>query len=347
MFSYPAGLLQTRAAKRAENQFNSLTATSSGDITAYECGAETQLYNENTVASHSPLPNLINHTFQTYPQFDLGIPDQFRFDIWNQDFQNDINNGTVPQLEFMWISSDHTGGPPPAQVMQADNDLALGRFVDAISHSSIWSSSAIFIEEDDAQTGVDHVDGHRSPGYVVSPYVKQRVNPDGTGAGVIEDSTFYTQVNMTRTIEQILGLKPMNQFDLTASPMLTLFIDNPPANNFLPWTHVPAAFPLNTDVTQTPTQTAIPACPAPTTAVKKSIRNESPAIKALRAGWMAKKAEVFAGKYHTPDSEDSDTVNHLNWYESTGFMRPYPGEKIVRPASDFNKPAPTKADNDD
>ncbi|MGC2257802.1 MAG: bifunctional YncE family protein/alkaline phosphatase family protein [Candidatus Sulfotelmatobacter sp.] len=317
------------------------------DITAYECGAETQLYNENTVASHSPLPNLINHTFQTYPQFDLGIPDQFRFDIWNQDFQNDINNGTVPQLEFMWISSDHTGGPPPAQVMQADNDLALGRFVDAISHSSIWSSSAIFIEEDDAQTGVDHVDGHRSPGYVVSPYVKQRVNPDGTGAGVIEDSTFYTQVNMTRTIEQILGLKPMNQFDLTASPMLTLFIDNPPANNFLPWTHVPAAFPLNTDVTQTPTQTAIPACPAPTTAVKKSIRNESPAIKALRAGWMAKKAEVFAGKYHTPDSEDSDTVNHLNWYESTGFMRPYPGEKIVRPASDFNKPAPTKADNDD
>jgi len=317
------------------------------DITAYECGAESQLYNQNTVASHSPLPNLINHTVQTYPQFDLGIPDQFRFDIWNQDFQNDINNGTVPQLEFMWISSDHTGGPPPAQVMQADNDLALGRFVDAISHSSIWSSSAIFVEEDDAQTGVDHVDGHRSPGYVIGPYVKQQVNPDGTGAGVTEDSTFYTQVNMTRTIEQILGLKPMNQFDLVASPMQTLFINNPPANNFLPWTHVPAGFPLNTDVTQTPTQTAIPACPAATPAVKKSIRTESPAVKALRAGWMAKKAEVFAGKYHKPDSEDSDTVNHLNWYEATGFMRPYPGESKVRPASDFNKPAPTKADLDD
>ena len=69
--------------------------------------------------------------------------------------------------------------------MQADNDLALGRFVDAISHSPIWKDSAIFIEEDDAQTGVDHVDGHRSPGYVISPYVKQQVNPqDGTGAGV-------------------------------------------------------------------------------------------------------------------------------------------------------------------
>ena len=137
-------------------------------------------------------------------------------------------NGTVPQLEFMWISSDHTGGPPTAQAMQADNDLALGRFVDAISHSSIWSSSAIFVEEDDAQNGVDHVDGHRSPGYVISPYVNQKVNPDGSGAGVTEDSTFYTQVNMTRTIEQILGLTPMNQFDLVASPMRTLFIDNPP-----------------------------------------------------------------------------------------------------------------------
>ena len=129
----------------------------------------------------------------------------------------------------MWISSDHTGGPPTAQAMQADNDLALGRFVDAISHSPIWSSSAIFVEEDDAQNGVDHVDGHRSPGYVISPYVNQQVNQDGTGAGVTEDSTFYTQVNMTRTIEQILGLKPMNQFDLVASPMRTLFIDNPPA----------------------------------------------------------------------------------------------------------------------
>jgi YVTN family beta-propeller protein len=329
------------------------------DITAYECGAETTLYNQNTVASHSPLPNLINNTFQTYSQFDLGIPDQFRFDIWNQDFQNDVANGTVPQLEFMWISSDHTGGPPTAQAMQADNDLALGRFVDAISNSSIWSSSAIFVEEDDAQTGVDHVDGHRSPGYIFSPYVVQ-ASSDG-GQDAYEDSTFYTQVNMTRTIEQILGISPMNQFDLTASPMSTLFLDNPPERNFLPWTHVPNALALTTGVTQTPTQTAIPSCPAPsaTAAVKKaqfikaqsvkpqSSKTESPAVKALRAGWMAKKTEVFAGKQHTPDSEDPDTVNHLNWYEATGFTRPYPGEKTVRPASDFNKAAPTKVDDDD
>lgn len=151
--------------------------------------------------------NLINNTVENYPQFDLGIPDQFRFDIWNEAFQNDATNGAVPELEFMWISSDHTGGPPTEQAMQADNDLALGR-------------------------------------YVHYPY-------------------------------------------------------------------------------------------------------RDPSGKALRAGWMAKKAEVFAGKQHTPDSEDSDTVNHLNWYEATGFTRPYPAERTVRPESDFNREAPAKADDDD
>ncbi len=349
------------------------------DTLAYEAGAEKQLYNVNTVASHSPLPNLINNTVQNYPQFDLGIPDQFRFDIWNQEFQKDVADGEVPQLEFMWISSDHTGGPPTAQAMQADNDLALGRFVDAISHSSIWSSSAIFVEEDDAQNGVDHVDGHRSPGYIISPYVQQQVKKDGSGAGVTEDSTFYTQVNMTRTIEQILGLPPMNQFDLTASPMSEIFIDNPPASNFLPWTHVANGIPLNQGVKQ------IPAQPIPVgkfSAASKSTRSsafnarntgwtvrgasgtalyqtvsaarvngalnsaESPAVKVLRAGWMKKKTQVFAGKQHIPDSEDPDTVNHLDWYESTNFVMPYPGEKKVRPASDFRKSAPAR-DSDD
>src|SRR5579871_5742541 len=313
------------------------------DITAYECGAETQLYNYNTVASHSPLPNLINNTVQNYPQFDLGIPDQFRVDIWAQDFANDVANGTVPQLEMMWISSDHTGGPPSAVAMQADNDLALGRFIDVITHSPVWSSSAIFVEEDDAQDGVDHVDGHRSPGYVISPYVNQKVNPDGTGAGVTEESTFYTQVNMTRTIEQILGLKPMNQFDLVASPMRTLFTNNPPAANFLPWTHVPNQIPLNTGVTQTSAQPI----PAADVAAAQARLKESRSVQSLRAGWMKMKAQVFAGKYHQPDSENPSIVNHLDWYEATGFTRPYPGEAKVLPASAFKKLAKTQVDDDD
>jgi YVTN family beta-propeller protein len=313
------------------------------DTLEYENGKESQLQYYNAIGSVTPLPSLFKITVQNYPQFDLGIPDQYRFDVWNQDFQKDVNGGSVPPLEFMWISSDHTGGPPNATAMQADNDLALGRFVDAISHSSIWEDSAIFVEEDDAQTGVDHVDGHRSPGYVISPYVTQKVNPDGTGAGVTEESTFYTQVNMTRTIEQILGLTPMNQNDLVASPMKTLFIDNPPQENFLAWTHVPNGVPLTYGVAGyvAPTNLSL-YNPSP------ALRDlqASPAVRALQAGWQKKKAELFAGKYHTPDSEDPITVRHYDWYDATGYRVPFPGEKAVRPASDFNRKAPTTADLD-
>jgi len=298
------------------------------DTVSYESGQEQQLYYFNTVSSHSPLPDVINTTVNNYPQFDTGIPDQFRVDIWKQDFANDVAAGTVPQLSIMWISSDHTGGPPTAQAMQADNDLALGRFVDIISNSPVWSTSAIFVEEDDAQNGVDHVDGHRSPGYILSPYVVQGGNAD---------HTYYTQVNMTRTIEQILGLTPMNQFDLVASPMRTLFIDNPPQGNFQPWTHVAEQIPL-----------AMGANCAHIAASKTAPVKDSPAVAALRAGWLQKKAEIFAGKQSKPDSEDPDTVSHYNWYEATGFKIPFPGDKAVRPASDFNHPAPAaKADLDD
>ena len=297
------------------------------DTVAYESNQEQQLYYYNTVSSYSPLPDVINHTVQNYPQFDTGIPDQFRVDIWKQDFANDVANNSVPQLSFMWISSDHTGGPPNAMAMQADNDLALGRFVDIITHSSVWPTSAIFVEEDDAQNGVDHVDGHRSPGYIISPYVLQ----NGPA-----DHTFWTQVNMTRTIEQILGLTPMNQFDLWASAMRPIFTDNPPQENFLPWTYVPAEYPLTSG-------TNCVSSPSVKTSAKT---NESPAVAAMRAAWLQKKAEIFAGKQHKPDSEDPDTVNHYIWYEATGFTRPYPGEKTVRRPSEFNNSAPIAADND-
>jgi YVTN family beta-propeller protein len=300
------------------------------DCQAPGVSGEKALFYQNTIGSYSPLPNVMKYTVQNYPQFDLGIPDQYRFDIWYQDFQNDLNAGSVPQLEFLWISSDHTGGPPTAQAMQADNDLALGRFVDAISHSSIWSSSAIFVEEDDAQDGVDHVDGHRSPGYVFSPYVKQQVSADGSGAGAVADHTFYTQVNFTRTIEQILGLTPMNQNDLVASPMYEVFVNDPPKANFLPWNHVQNVILLDNGTT-----------------AKVKLPSNDPKVLALQAGWLKKKAQIFAGKYHTPDSEDPDTVRHYNWYEATGFVVPFPGEKAVRPASDFKKRAPAKADVDD
>ncbi len=318
------------------------------DTLEYEAGNEPQLQYYNAIGSVTPLPNLYNITVQNYPQFDLGIPDQYRVDVWQQDFANDVAASSVPQLEFLWIMSDHTTGPPNAAAEVADNDLAVGRVVDIISHSPIWSSSAIFIEEDDAQYGVDHVDGHRSPGYIISPYVKQKVRSDGTGAGVIEDRTFYTQVNMTRTIEQILGLTPMNQFDLVAAPMTTLFINNPPAENFLAWSHVPNQVPLCYGVSgYTAPSNVSPSLNTCSSAAAPALQEERPERKALRDGWLKMKAEVFAPKYRTPDSLDPDTVRHFDWYETTGFKVPFPGEKTVRPASDFNHPVRSKADLDD
>jgi hypothetical protein len=132
--------------------------------------------------------------------------------------------------------------------------------------------------------------------------------------------------------------------------MKTLFIDNPPANNLLPWSHVANGIPLTQGVSQTPTQTAIPAAShiAPHRGRDRNVASsDSSAVKSLRAGWMKKKTQVFAGKYHIPDSEDSETVNHLNWYEATGFTRPYPGETKVFAASHFKRRAPGKDDDDD
>jgi YVTN family beta-propeller protein len=277
---------------------------------------EKTLYFQNTVTSTSSIPAVSKYLIPNFPYFDLGIPDQFRVDLWMQDFNKDVAAGKVPTLEMLWIMCDHTGGPPTVQAEEADNDLAVGRIIDYITHSNIWSTSAIFIEEDDAQNGVDHVDGHRSPGYIVSPYVKQ---------GGFTDSTYYSQTNMTRTIEQILGLPTMNVMDLVASPMRTAFVNGTPsADNFKPWTHVANQIPLDQGVTSS------------------SIVNptDNPKVKALREAWLEKKAQIFAGKLTKPDSEDPDTVNHLDWYEATGFTRPYPGEKTVRPPSEFNNPAP-------
>ena len=271
------------------------------DALNFESGGEATLYYQNTVQAESSLPAVSNHLIKNFPQFDLNIPDQFRVDLWVQDFNNDVAAGTVPALSILWVMDDHTGGPPTPDAEQADNDLAIGRIIDYISHSNVWSSSAIFLEEDDAQNGVDHIDGHRSPGYVVSPYAVQS-GPT--------DHTYYTQVNITRTIEQILGLQPMNQFDLVASPMRTAFVKGtPPPANFEPWTHVLNQVPLDQGV-----------------GAKEDDTTGSPRVRALRKAWLQKKAEIFAGKLTKPDAEDPDTVNHLNWYLSTGFTRPYPGE---------------------
>jgi DNA-binding beta-propeller fold protein YncE len=163
------------------------------------------------------VPGLEGRIHPTYPPFDLKVRDQVRADIWLREFQAFEKNGQLPSLSIIKIGNDHTNGTaansPTPRAMVADNDLALGRIVEAVTHSVYWKDSAIFVLEDDAQNGPDHVDAHRSPGYVISPYVRR---------GVV-DSTLYTTTGMMRTMELILGLEPLTQYDAAATPMYAAF----------------------------------------------------------------------------------------------------------------------------
>ncbi len=286
------------------------------DSQSFEAGSEKALMYQSALIAESSIPVVEQHLIKNFPQFDLNIPDQWRTDIWWQDFNNDVKAGTVPALSILWIMDDHTGGPPEPFAEQADNDLAVGRIIDTISHSNVWNSSAIFIEEDDSQNGVDHVDGHRSPGYVVSPYVVQ----NGPTA-----KTYYTQFNMTRAIEQILGLPPMNQFDLVATPMNDIFVTGtPPKANFAPFNHLPSPIDLTTGAN----------CGSPAASATASTAD----AKAARAqtAWTAWKKETFAGKAaHTPDVVDEDVLNHYDWYAAHNYATPYPGETKIRLPQEF------------
>ncbi len=170
----------------------------------------------------SDIPSLNEISDPAYPRFDLEIPDQYRYDIWKAEFEHEESAHAVPNLTLIWLPDDHTGGAPDPVAQVADNDLAFGRIVETISHSKVWKDSAIFGVEDDTQNGVDHVDGHRGPAFVISPYAK----------GGVQDE-YETQLNMVRTVEQILGIQPMNQEDYAAEPMYGAFTETP---NFEPYT---------------------------------------------------------------------------------------------------------------
>jgi hypothetical protein len=145
--------------------------------------------------------------------------------------------GRMPGLIFICLPDDHTSGTsegaPTPEACVADNDLAFGRIVEAFSHSSFWKETVIFSIEDDPQNGWDHVSGYRTTAYCVSPYTQR-------GAVV---STQYNTTSLLRTIEQILGLPPMNQFDATAVPMFDCFTETP---DFTPFDAVPNIVPLDT-----------------------------------------------------------------------------------------------------
>jgi len=157
---------------------------------------------------------------KAYPGWNLDIQDIRRESIFEHDFDSLVQAGSVPKFSTIYLPNDHTSGlhkgsyTPIAQV--ADNDLALGRLVDYISHSAIWKESAIFVLEDDAQDGPDHVDAHRSPAFVISPYIRKRT----------VDHTLYSTSSILRTMELIVGLPPMSQYDAAAIPLFASFSAN-------------------------------------------------------------------------------------------------------------------------
>ncbi len=167
------------------------------------------------------VPGLKGHIDSDYPPFDLSIPDGRRVDVWLKEFREFESNGKLPRLSILRLGGDHTNyirpGFPTPRAMIAENDLALGRIVEAISKSRYWKDSAVFVLEDDAQNGPDHVDAHRSVALVASPYARRRA----------VDSTLTTTCGMLRTIELILELPPMSQCDAAAAPMYGAFRSKP------------------------------------------------------------------------------------------------------------------------
>ncbi|AMV36657.1 Virginiamycin B lyase [Planctomyces sp. SH-PL62] len=182
------------------------------------------------------IESLKEHFDPHYPVYDLTVPDQKRADRFLVELKEFEEKGELPRLIVMRLPNDHTSGTrpgvPTVQAMVADNDLALGRVVEGLSRSKFWNEMAVFVVEDDAQNGSDHVDAHRTVALAISPYIKRKA----------VDSTMYSTSSMLRTMELILGLDPMSQFDAAARPMWAAFTEQPDA---APFQHVPARIDIN------------------------------------------------------------------------------------------------------
>lgn len=196
----------------------------------YQSGEKPNWYNKTTI---EPIREIISPTF---PDCDnLVFSDQQRATEFIKDFETYEKNNNLPNLLILSLPNDHSAGTSPdwptPDAMVADNDLALGRIIEKISHSRFWDSTVVFITQDDSQSGWDHISAYRTVGFVVSPYSKQGVT-----------TTHYNQTSMLRTIEQILGLPPMHVIDATAVPMFDCFDST--VNNKL-FTALPNIIPLD------------------------------------------------------------------------------------------------------
>lgn len=239
----------------------------------------------HTVAPIAPLNRILA---ADYPSYGLSVPDVVRAQILLNHLATWERSGAMPNLVIVQLPSDHTGGTSPGfstpKAAMADNDLALGRIVEGLSHSSFWPHMAIFVVEDDAQDGVDHVDGHRTVALAVSPYIRR---------GAV-DSTFYSQPSMLKTMELMLGLPTLSLFDMIANDMRPSF---QPVPDLTPYDAV------------TPPQ---------------SIFEVNPAASRLRGAARAAALASERMDFAEPDAAPTDQLNRILWHDARGWGTPYP-----------------------
>ncbi len=224
----------------------------------------------------------------TYIGFPNTVPDVYRAGEFIRELKEFEKKGDFPNFIIMLLPNDHTSGTTPGmptpRAAVADNDLALGQIVEAISHSKFWNETCIFVTEDDPQAGLDHVDGHRTVGMVISPYTKRNQ--------VV--STYYSQISMVRTMENILGIPPMNQLDAAAEPMSDCFTTQP---DFAPYLALPSNIPLD------------------------QINPPLIGLTGKQRYWAKKSMEQDLDEL---DRIDEDTFNRILWHAVKGYDVPYP-----------------------
>jgi YVTN family beta-propeller protein len=236
-----------------------------------------------------------------YVGWEMAVPDQYRADFILNELAEYEKKGEFPQLVIVCLPNDHTSGTSAGwatpRACIADNDLAFGRIVEGLSRSRFWKEMAIFAIEDDPQAGWDHVSGYRTISFCISPYAKR-------GAVV---STQYNTTSILRTIEQILGLPPMNQFDASATPMFDCFADKP---DFTPYTALLANVPLD---------------------------ELNPEAEAINDAALRNDAIVSSTlNFREIDKAPEDVLNRILWRSLRGSREPYPEWAISADAEDDN-----------
>ena len=239
----------------------------------------------------APLKPLNQFLAKNYPPYTNSIPDLVRAQIFKKDVERWEREGKMPNFVIAQLPCDHTFGTRPGThtpaAMVADNDWALGQMVEALSKTKFWSKMLILIVEDDAQNGVDHVDGHRTVALAVGPHVKR---------GHV-DSTFYSQPSMLKTIELIFGLPNLSLFDLIANDMRASFTDTPNPSGY----------------------TAVKP--------PQSLEEMNPQLSALNGAAREAAEESLKMRFDVPDAAPTDKLNRILWHVQRGWETPYPGVK--------------------